>query len=63
MAPTLLSAATPVRILNSDVLPTWGKPMIAVFMPVRIPSWHARRERLETVPPFLEMTFTYHQPK
>src|SRR5262249_50950875 len=30
--PSRVWVATPVRIVNSDVLPTWGRPMMAVFM-------------------------------
>ena len=32
VAPMRRSDDAPVRILNSDVLPTWGDPMMAVLM-------------------------------
>ena len=30
--PTRVASCTPVRMVNNDVLPTMGRPMIAVFI-------------------------------
>src|ERR1700677_5289903 len=45
MSPTRVASCTPVRIVNNDVLPTMGRPMIAVFMNFNCPRFARGSER------------------